>query len=225
MSKIVSITNEFNDLLKTSVKSGIIYSLDELQQTHQGPFLVKKAIEKLYHELGYPQEGAFPSFRIKSESSHVQLLMLSKQQLPEVSKCKYILDSNQHQNLNYPCYSLKLKHKHSESKVVQIPSPFSGEDPISVVLSFQEVIYQAVDVKIKKLLTTPEYVEFCLNEQVKVLTYELTHLLKLELGMTAEKIMPVQHILGLSLKKDYGDLYSAWINHQGILSKSLKKAS
>lgn len=216
--------HEFLSLLSNTPISGSRYTLGQLQAKDNGTYFVKQALQKIYEKEGFSAEGAFPAFRFKITGNTLEVLILGK--IQPLLKTPIILDVNHHVNLTYPILTIgESKVDKSSIEVVEIPSVYSGEENLKIEYSVTKLSCPIISSVLVPLKEDRVYLEYCLKNNVRVLSYEMANVLKNQIGLITPKMDVAKSLMGLELRANYSDLNLSWLYHQDQLSRNTKKAA
>ena len=216
--------HEFLSLLSNSPISGSVYTLGQLQAKDNGTYFVKQALQKIYEKEGFPTAGAFPAFRFKIVGETLEILILGQKQI--LPKTSIILDVNYHANLTYPILTIGGQISESSSQDrVEIESMYSGEENLKIDYFATKISCPILSSTLVPLKEDRTYLEYCLKNNVRVLSYEMANNLKSQIGLITPKMDLAKNLMGLELRANYSDLNLSWLYHQDQLCKKVKKAA
>lgn len=174
-------------------------SLAELQALPFGYAKVKDALNQVYAQLGYESEGLFPCFRVRIDQNMVHILNLA----PALDVSKILMNFPYIQD-RYQKQVLHIGSRVQSKKSTLIAQVADGFEKISVPIEYQIISYKLI----QNLELTDKIITSLMNQETKLLTYELVKQLHFQLQLPPEKFD-----LSANMNKIYQPLLYTWLNH------------
>lgn len=196
----MDIKKQFQDFTHVPDK---INNLSALHKLDLGYAHVAKALKHVYKELGFNEEGFFPTFRVKIEGNTLKVLNLT----PYTDVVKLMINQPYIQD-RYDKNLVKIGSR-SNIEFGQVLCPVEIVfDKLSVPVNYQIVTYQLTSLS----PLNDKITHYLLNDKAKLLTYELV-----KQQYILSKLPPIQFdVAGSCITKVYQDLYYNWLNQLTI---------